>query len=299
MTLDGQDPLAGLKEEIAAENAAADAEAEEGKKPTQVAKDVADDEDDATDETEGETEAEEGKKPTKVEEPKDGDKKPKLKTNAERQVSISRLNEEGAKRRKAERELEETQAELAALKKPAKDGDKSAKTEEEIRTEARAQARLEIQVENFINAAYAEYGQKEFDALSDTLIQLGAPDSLIALAVEATGTPALAAKAVFMLSQEDAEVIEATFKQSPIRLAATLAKFASTRVRGKKVEAEDEDNDELPPKKGAARKVSEAPTPLRPVNGSGRIPEGFGDEVSEEEFTKNFDKLLDNRSARH
>lgn len=272
------DPLAGLKAEIAAEDAA---------KVDDKAVVVAGDDDEAE-------VKDEAKEPEKV---KEEEPKPRTKVSPA-MVPIGRVNEETAKRRRAEREIEGLKERIAALeadpesaKKPVSEDDRK-----KMQAEARAQARLEMTVESFLNAGNEAYGEDEFNALSSTLSDLGAPDTLVLIAIEATGSAALAAKAIFNLGQKDAAEIEKIFKMSPIRLGAQLAALTGPRRAPKK-----EEEDEEPVRaNGKDIPVSKAPKPIQPVQGSAKAKDDeIDDTLSEDEFTERFDKLMDRRRARH
>lgn len=303
---DRNDPLADLRAEIAAEAAeaeddAAKADADKESAPTKKeGEEPEKEEPDEEKEPESEEEADEGEaEGDEQEEGKEAALKAeskKEKRGKDRLVPISRVNEAEAQRRKAQRDLDAALAELQALKgSPDKDGeDKKAPDVEKIRAEERARVRMEMQVESFLNAGYSEYGQKEFDTVSKTIADLGAPDDFLMVAIEATGSAALGAKAVYLLGQEDADFIESVLKQSPLRMAATLARLANVRLRPAKRGAQEETEEEEEPAPRRKAAVSKAPAPLKPVNGHAHASDDeITDDLSEEEFTARFGKMMD------
>ena len=124
----------------------------------------------------------------------------------ERMVPVERMNEyavQGPPARKREGGAGE-EAQSAARPPPP-----APKTEDQIRAEARALARLEIQLEAFSEEGNARYTQKAFDAACDKIAKLIAgPSDLVALAIEATGSPKDAAVAIMALGSGDAPEIE-------------------------------------------------------------------------------------------
>lgn len=282
------DPIADLKAELAAE--AADA-AENG--DDKAAKPEAGD-DEPEEKADGEDALEAKAEP---EAKADDDKAPKQKF-----VPIARVNEEAAKRRKADRENADLRGRLAAFESAGKDGKDTKPVSEadrkQVVAEARQLARLEVMAEGFVNAGYEEYGQAEFDSISSSLSDLGAPDNLVVIAIEATGSASKAAQAIYNLGQLEAKEIEALFQMSPIRLGAKLATLAPAR----KAKAAEPEGDEPKPKVNgkATQQVSKAPAPIKPVGGNGAAAndDDITDELSEEQFTARFDKLMDKSFAR-
>lgn len=272
------DPLADLKAEIAAEEAA--------KPPVVVEPETT--EEVVEDEPKPEVKDPDDKKPEVKAEEKP---KPKKKEPVERTVPVERLNEEAVKRRKLEKANEELAAELEALKNPKKPEEQPKPkqlTVEEIRTQERANARLELQLEDFVTSGIKEYSQEGFDAACNKINELiGGPSNLIAIAIEATGSPTLAAKAIFLLGQDDAPDIEKFLAMSAIRQAASLSKLATARTR-----KEDE------PKKKKVEEDDEPPVPLRPIKGNNRVDEGLGDDVPDDVFYQRFEEKILNK-ARH
>ena len=320
------DPIADLAKEIEAEVAADDKKSADGatgedkanvdQKTGAKAEAAADDTGDEGDKTgdegdesaEGETEEgteekaageeDEAAKEAKTDE---GDRKRK---SQERLIPVSERNKEAAARRRAERELEQARAELASLKqtKPKEGEDKVEITEEQRDAAARARARLEIQLEEFVSYGNKTFGVGEdkkpvFDAACNMLADMGAPQNLVAIAMEAAGSPADAAKVVYRLSQEEPEEIERIFALTPGRQIAALAKLSVSRPR--RATAEDTDEEEDAPVLGRkAGKVSKAPPPVKPLQGNKKVPEGLGDEVPDDVFTDRFFQMLEKPRGR-
>lgn len=306
-TPDPKDPLADLRAEIAAAASQDDGDDDKGAQAqTAVAEEAEDDQHDDAEAEKEDQNADGGKEPVeaKDEADADGDKDDEAsKKSKSNMVPISRLNAEAAKSRKAARDLEAALAEIERLKGAAGNGDEESKSKVDpakIREEARAQARLELQIESFLGSGYSSYGKKEFDEVSQIISDLGAPDNFVMIAIEATGSAEGGAKAVFALGQEDPEVIESVLKLPPLRMAATLARLANVRVRPKGAAAEDDEDEPAPRKSKGAPKVSKAPAPVRPVNGHAHASDDeVTDDLSEDEFTRRFDKLMDRHYARH
>lgn len=311
------DPLAGLKAELAEEAAAAEAEQNAGGKSAKAATSEAEAEEPGEgDEVEAGTEeeagagAEEGEAEAGAEEQIDEEKaaaaeaakatkaakdKPAKGKGRETMVPVARANEEAAKRRVAERQLAEAQAELAKLKGP-EEGKAAApaKTEEQIREEAKQQARMEIQIESFLDSAYGSYGKKEFDDLSANIVEIAGPEVgaerwLVPLALEATGSPEAAAKAIWALGQQESETIEALLKLRPLRLAARLVQLSTARIKPTAAEGDDET---APKPKLNGKKVSTAPEPIKPVRGSAQATEEFSDSMTDADFDVLFNKRI-------
>lgn len=231
----------------------------------------------------------------------DDDKVP-AKKSRERLIPVSERNKEAAARRKAERQLADALAENAALKAtPAKDGDKKdAPTPEQMEAVAEARARLKLQLEEFVNVGAKSYGMSDdgkttvFDAACNMLSDMGAPPNLVAIAIEAAGGAADAAKLVYRLSQEDPAEIERVFTLTPVRQVAALARLSVTRPKRSATTDDSEEADDEAPQLGRkAGKVSKAPPPVRPLKGANKVPEGLGDDVPEEVFTERFFKELE------
>lgn len=319
------DPLADLKAEIAAEEAAADAaektaadepgaaaaaaasdkdESDEGREPGE--EQVEDDQADDADEQDGEDDADADADADEQDAAADDDKKPAKKDT----IPKARLAEETQKRRqsdaravRAEREAAELRQRLDAVTNPKldKDGKPIPKTPEQERQElfeaARQQARMEIRVENFQNAGTAAFGA-EFDEACDSLSELGAPAELIVLALEATETPKQAAKAIFLLSKEEPEVIKKFLTSSGIKQGVMLGKLAAKPTA--KADKDEEIEEEKPRVAAKKADVSRAPAPIKPVKGSRTVPDGFGDDVPDDVFTKRFEEnILNPQRARH
>lgn len=295
-----RDPLAELAAEIDAETAAADqkaADAESGESKADEKKADAEPKKPlsernpakADDEPEDEEKDEEA---SDEDEPEGQEAKPEKKSK-ERLIPVSERNKEAAARRKAEAALELAQAELATLRSKPVDGKEVNKTPEQIRSEAKAEARAELQVETFLSAGYSEHGKKEFDDLCNTLSDMGAPTNLVPVAIAATGTPESAAKAIYQLSQLDPEQIEEILAMPVMRQGAALARLVTARPK-RPVAVLDDDSEEDEPALGKkAGKVSKAPAPVKPIKGARTVPEGLGDDVPDEVFTERFFKDLE------
>lgn len=290
------DPLADLKAEIAAEGAA------DGKTAPVVEDETAGDEEveakaEGEETPDDEPKPEDEKKPeVRAEEEKPKPKK-KAKEPAEKMIPVERLNEEAVKRRKAEKIAEELTAEVEKLKNPKKAEEQPKPrqlTLEEVRVQERAAARLEIQLEDFVASGPGVAGTQEaFDAACNKINDLiSGPSNLIAIAIEATGSPKDAAKALYQLGQDDVSEIEKFLALSPIRQAARLAKLATARVQ------RDDEPEPKPKRKAKVEEDEDPPTPLRPIKGNNRVQEGLGDEVPDEVFTERFNQLMDKR-VRH
>lgn len=305
------DPLADLKAELAAEAAAGTTDGEEEATAAPVAAAAVaatDDEDpDAKADDDAKDEKPAAPAPKAAKDDKPAAPKPKADADRPKFVPVSRVNEETAKRRRAERDLAAANERLAALEAapPGKDAKPVSEDDrKKVVAEARQMARLEVMAENFVNAGYDEYGAKEFDSVSSSLSDLGAPDNLVVIAVEATGSAAKAARAIYNLGQQEAEVIEAFFRLPPLRMAAKLEALASAP----KAEAPTEEDDEADKKPAGGKKsngkvsgeVSRAPAPIAPVGGRAAAAndDDITDDLSEDQFTERFGKLMDRRFER-
>lgn len=302
------DPLADLKAEIAAEAA------KNGQQPApEDGGDEADLEASSDEGGDGDAEGEEDKAPEGAE-AKDGEGKadaPKDKKAVKAKdkddnavVPRSRYNEEAAKRRVAENTIKDLEARLSKLENPPKPGEEGKPkplTIEEIRAQERANVRLEMQLEDFVNTGNKKYTQEAFDASCNRISEVigkGKPNNLVAIAIEATGTPALAAKAIYLLGQADVPEIEAFVGMSALKQAAHLARLAAPRSSSKGKQDDDED-DPKPRKMAKIDQDDEPPPPLRPIKGNGRIPEGLGDDVPEDVWFDRFEKQIMNKGMRH
>jgi len=282
------DPLDDLREEIRAEEAAAAA-----KTDTPAAATEPEPADDADEEAQ---EAIEGRAPDDQPEPKAPKSAKTKEPDKDKLVPIARINEETAKRRKAERRLDQLEAEIEALRNPpakAPDGTRQP-THDEILAQAREQVRQEMVLEEFVNSGNKEYTREAFEKVCSELHDLGAPPNLVNIAIEATGSPSLAAKAIYLLGQEDATQIEAFYAMSPLRQAAHLARYATARSRRSQEEPETRQRT----RPAQVEEEAEPPAPIAPIRGNGRVPDGLGDDVPDDVFTERFDKLMDARHAR-
>jgi len=275
------DPLADLKAEIAAEEAGAPQPDETATEEAKLA------------EEEARVAAEEAAaEPVAEEEPPAKPAKRAKKAPEERMVPAERLNEYAVKVRMLEKEKEELERKLNP---PPPAPPKPARTEDQIRTEARAQARLEIQLESFTAAGNEKYGQQAFDQACDKIAKLiGGPTNLVAIAIEATGSPKDAATAIATLGQGDAPEIEAFLRLSPIRQAAQLARMAST-TRARR----GDDDDEPAPRRRRQIEVEEDEElePIRPLQGANAVSESLGDDVPMDLWVKRFDEQVLNKKT--
>ena len=285
------DPLADLRAELAAE-AQAEAAADP-KNPPAEAEATADDA--AVAAEGGEPEGEEGSEAQAAVEGREAKKKDA------KAVPVSRFNEEAVKRRQAQKRVDELERELEAVKNPQKTDPSRPRqpTIEELREQIRAEERFKMQIDDFVGNGYKDFGQEQFDAASKKIADLIAGDTtnIVNVALEAAGTPKLAAKALYLLGQGDASEIEAFLALSPLRQAAAIAKLASSRIKG------DEEPARVPAKAKAKARVEEdeePPAPLRPIKGGSRVPEGLGDDVPEDVWFDRFEKtIMNNDSRRH
>lgn len=308
MTQQGvHDPLADLKAEIAAEEAALagqEADTQAAEAAAQQAEDerlAAEADDDATDETpdpdvaaqaEVEGKPDDAKPDKKTKKGKKGEE-----SDDERMVPASRLNQYAVENRKLTKQLDTLSQEVEKLKNPVKPGEKKQLTPEEyrdqIRTQERANIRLEMQLEEFTSAGNAKYTQAAFDTACNKISELiDGPNDLVAIAIEAAGTPKAAADALYLLGQNDAPEIEAFLALSPIRKAAQLAKLAATRPSRA---TKQDDDPAYRPKRPKVEEDDEPPVPLRPLKGNARIPEGLGDDVPDDVWNERFEKQIMNK----
>jgi hypothetical protein len=277
------DPLADLKAEIAAEAAVAvpaaeETAAEEAKLAEEEAQVAAE-----------EVAAVAAEPP--VEEPAKPPAKKGKKTapsDEDRMVPASRMNEYAVRVRQLEKDKEELEKKL----NPPADLTPQQRTEAQIRAETRAQVRLEIQLEAFSAEGSAAYTQKAFDAACDKIAKLiNGPTNLVALAIEATGSPKDAAKAIYAIGSNDAPEIEAFLKLSPIRQAAHLAKLVTTRKRA----AAEEEEPAPRPRRRQVEVEEEELEPLTPLNGTNVVNESLGDDVPMDVWVERFDKQILNK----
>lgn len=301
------DPLADIKSEVQAEMAAeaaaaAEAAGDVGAEDSGAAEDEAAAAAAAAEAAAEGAEEQSGAEPAEA--AKDGDDAERPRRQRQATVPRERYDETQAKLRKEREARGALQAELDALKKP-KDGEGEkprAKTEDEIRAEAKAQARLEIKLENFVESGNKTYTREAFEDACNELVSHGANGNIVTVALGATETTADAAKAIYLLAQKEPAEIERFLALSTLRQAATLAKLAESRPSrsARATEAEGEDEEEAPATRGAkpARRVSEAPAPITPVRGNGRIEEGFGDGVPDDVFTERFNKRQEAKVGR-
>lgn len=279
---DPRDPIAELADELARE---AETQAKASTNPD----DEADDEKVVTSDDEGKEEVEakasdaEGKDDDqKAQEAIEGKKDPKeVKRDV---VPRTRLDEEYAKRRKAERIAREKDEELARLK-AGKDGDTktNAETEEQLRERIRGEEVFKINVKAMLDNAKETYGDA-FDEAANRLEELGAPGSIVALALESTDGPKEAAKALYLLGQQPPEEVERVLKLPTLKQATYLARLSTQRAR-----SENKEEEEKPSPKKPARV---APRPISPVGGKDKMAEGFGDDVPDEVFNKRFNEEI-------
>src|SRR6185436_5878467 len=210
MPADLIDPLADLKAEIAAEEAGAPQPDETATEEAKLA------------EEEARVAAEEAAaEPVAEEEPPAKPAKRAKKAPEERMVPAERLTEYAVKVRMLEKEKEELERKLNP---PPPQAPKPPRSEDQIIAQARAQARLEIQLETFATEGNAKYGQAAFDEACDKVAKLiGGPTDLVAVAIEVTGSPKDASTAIMTLGSMEAPDINAFLQLSRLRQAAQLA----------------------------------------------------------------------------
>lgn len=216
--------------------------------------------------------------------------KPDGDAKAKKLVPASRLDEETAKRRIAERKNVELEARIARLEKktePTEATEDGEKTPEQLRAEVREQVRREMKVEAWLAAGHDQYGEEEFEARSKDLSALNPPDYLLPVLFEAMDdNMKRSSTAIYMLAEQDPAEVAKVFKMSPIRLATYLQKLVARRPS-------KEDAEEEPKPKPVKPK---APKPITPVR-TGQTVNGynFSDEMSDEEFSSNFTKMMEKR----
>jgi hypothetical protein len=276
------DPLADLKAEIAAEEAAAVPAAEEtAAEEAKLAEEEAQVAAEEAAAVAAEPPVEEPAKPAK--------KSKKVAADEDRMVPASRMNEYAVRVRQLEKDKEELEKKL----NPPADLTPQQRTEAQIRAETRAQVKLEIQLEAFSAEGSAAYTQKAFDAACDKIAKLiGGPTNLVALAIEATGSPKDAARAIYAIGSNDAPEIEAFLKLSPIRQAAHLAKLATARTKRATVEEEEAPR---PRRRQQVEVEEEELEPLTPLNGTNVVNESLGDDVPMDVWVERFDKQILNK----
>lgn len=274
------DPLADLKAEIAAEEAGApqpdETAAEEAKLAEEEAKVAAE---------------EAAAEPVAEPAPEEAPKKRKAKTPPEeRMVPAERLTEYAVRVRMLEKEKEELEKKLNP---PPPQAPKPPRSEDQIIAQARAQARLEIQLETFATEGNTKYGQAAFDAACDKVAKLiGGPTDLVAVAIEVTGSPKDASTAIMTLGSMEAPDITAFLQLSRLRQAAQLARWA-TPARRRAAATEDE------PAPRRRRQVEveedEELEPIRPLQGANAVSESLGDDVPMDLWVKRFDEQVLNK----
>jgi hypothetical protein len=281
------DPLADLKAEIAAEDAAAQAAAPPEPEPAE--EDAAQVEEAQLAEAEAaQAQAAEAAAAEPPEQP--APKRRKKAAAEDRMVPVERLNEYAVK----VRQLEKTNEELERKLNPPPELTPQQLTEAQIRADARAHARLEIQLEAFQEAGNARYTQEAFDAACAKIAKLiNGPSQLVAVAIEATGTPKDASTAIMTLGSMDAPNIAAFLQLSQIKQAAQLSKWATARPK----RAAD---DEAPPRRRQQiEQEEEELEPITPLQGATRVDESLGDEVPPEVWFERFEKQVMNKGRSH
>lgn len=274
------DPLADLKAEI---------EAEAGKPPKPGEGTPADEPEE--EESPPEEPAEEPEKAAQEE--IEGRKKPKGKETAARMVPGERLNEYAVKNRQLTKQLEEMSTRLDRIEHPEKYQPNQPLTEEQVRHQIRAEEREALRRESFLTTGYEAFGQKEFDAACNHLASLlptGAGPPFVTMVIDTfEGNMEHASKAIKRLAEMDVPEAEAFLAKSPAAQIRSLSELVRTRQRpengkGKKAQLEEEE---------------EAPEPLRPLRGQGRVEEGLGDDVPDDVWFKRFDERVLNKPRPH
>lgn len=288
-----RDPIAELADELAKE-AETQAKATAGK----------DDEDEAADDEAGKDDAEQEAKADdaeaqdKTDAEQDPDKAAqdevegkKAKDRSET-IPRARLDEEYAKRRRAERIARENSEKAARLEKELEEVRKAkpadGKTPDQIREEIRAEEHFKLQVNQMTEAGNKNFGEKEFDEAADRLTDLGAPGTLVNLALAATDTPSAAARAIFMFGQQTPEEIERVLALPPLKQATYLARMSTQRAKNDAKERDEEDD--KPARTRAPLRTP--PKPIKPLGGKEAMTEGFGDDVPDEIWGERFNKEI-------
>lgn len=284
----GDDPLADIRAEVEQEmkEAGEAAEAEETKaaeaKEAKASEEAADESSEEGEKTEVSAEAEETKEEKKEE------KKPA------RDWRMERINELTAKKKERDRQFEELQAQHAALLAKLK-GEEATEADEQEVTKPRAKTEAEIRAEieqeilqkqeaaafnEESNRAYdigtKTYGESEFTEATETLRMIGLNKDSLSVAL-ATDAPA---KVLFLLAQDPNEASR-VFALSPLKMAAAMTKLAMTSD------------------KVAAKKVSSAPVPIKPVNSKGGELDELTSDASDAVVSKYLDKALERIHSKH
>lgn len=286
MTTPPNDPIQDLMKEIEGEEAA------EAARQSAAGAAAADEQIEETEQVEDAeaAAAEEGTEAAAGEGQEGADKDGKS-DKAKKLVPASRLDEETAKRRIAERKAAAAEARIAALErsnqpKTEEDGEK---TPEQVRAEVREQVKREMKVESWLAAAHEQYGEEEFETRSRDLAELGAPEFFLPVLFEALDdNMKRAATAVYLLAEQDPAEIQKVFKMTPIRMATYMQKLVSRR--------QAREDEEEAPRTAKPKTVPKAPKPISPVR-TGQAVNGysFSDDMSEEEFSANFSKMMEKR----
>ena len=295
------DPLADLKAEIAAQENAGDAEADEALSDTSEHEDGAPEKDMA--EMEASEDGSESGDDGDGEEKDAKEEKPEGKGKRGKPVPPERFNEvygkyhaerQRAEAAEAEKErLEALVKELSAAKKTdeQKQDEKPQKSEAEIRAEVEQQLRQQFEEEakakefnEASNQAYEngikKFGQAEFEESLQDLQRVGLSSrvDVVQTALE-TGN---AEQVLFLMGQDVAEA-ERIMSLSPVKMAIEMAKLAASRPRAPRPETP----------------VSKASDPIKPVRGANAANEfDLADPNADmNEWVRNFDKLMEKRAS--
>jgi hypothetical protein len=273
------DPLADLKAEIAAEAG----------RPPKPGEDTPADEPEE-EESPPEEPSEPAEDPDVAAQAAVEARKPKGKTTSARLVPAERLNEYALKNRQQAKAIEELNARLDRMEHPEKYVGPQPETEENVRVRIRAEEREGLRRESFLTVGYEAFGKKEFDDACNhvaSLLPNGAGPGFVSMVIDTfEGNMKQASGAIKRLAEMDVSEAEAFLAKTPAAQVRTLSELVRTRQRtepanGKRTRVQLEEDEE-------------APEPLRPLRGQGRIEEGLGDDVPDDVWFQRFkDRVLD------
>lgn len=201
-------------------------------------------------------------------------------------VPRARLDESEGRRRRLAKESAEKDARIAELEAKLTPSKKPAPGEvdvDKLREDIRNEERFKLRVDQFSDAGHETYGEEAFDEACERLNELGAPGSILTIALEATDTPGQAAKSLFVFGQQPPAEIERVLKLSPLKQGAYLARLSTQRAKAE-TPADD------PPARSATKKTP--PKPLGAIKGNAAMADGFGDDVPDDVWGKRFDEQV-------
>lgn len=226
--------------------------------------------------------------------PADGKDGKPVKPWAERRIGTLTYEREEAKRREsaAVQEVNRLREENAQLKKPkpaegaepeVKSGDKDTDkrlTQAEIDRQATEKAQAIVARQNFDAACeevFVEGSAKydDFDTSLGTFKMLGGLTPQLLDSVFAMDEPH---EALYQLSK-DPELAEEVMKMTPARQAIAIHKMLAKAAKD-------------PEGAKDGKKPSDAPEPKKPINGGKRTADGFSDDMTMDQFSKEFDKKV-------